>query len=76
MAKKMHSLDILDSASFSMLSNLHGLSNIHLASVLVEQLSQDIKEKNNYVALLDFLIKLSSLVYLYNRITFRSESLI
>ena len=74
MAKKLHSLDILNSTSFSMLSNLQGLSHIHLTSVLVDQLSQDIKERKKYVALLDFLSKEPSLVYLYYKISFLSES--
>ena len=76
MAKKLRSLDILNSTSFSNLSNLLELSNIHLASVLVDQLSQDIKEEKKYIALLDFLKKEPSLVYLYYKITFLSKSLI
>ena len=76
MAKKLHSLDILNTASFYRLSNLQGLSHTHLASVLVDQLSQDIKEKMKYVELLHFLKKEPSLVYLYNKITFLSMSFI
>ena len=77
MAEKLRSLDILNSASFSRLSNLQGLvSHSHLASVLVEQLSQDIKEKKKYVGLLHFLNEEPSLVYLYYKITFLSMSFI
>ena len=76
MAKKLRSLDILNSTSFSKLSNLLELSNIHLASVIVDQLSQDIKEKKKYIGLLDFLKKEPSLVCLYYKITFLSISLI
>ena len=77
MAEKLRSLDILTSASFSRLSNLQGLvSHTHLASVIVEQLSQDIQEKKNYVGLLHFLNKEPSLGYLYCKITLLSMSFI
>ena len=77
MAEKLHSLDILNSASFYRLTNLQGLvSHTHLASVLVDQLSLDIQQKRKYVELLIFLKKEPSLVYLYNKITFLSMSFI
>ena len=76
MAEKLHSLDIINSASFSMLSNIQGLSHTHLSSVLVDQLSQDIKEKRKYVGLLNFLKKEASLGYLNYKITFLSMSFI
>ena len=46
MLKTLHSLDILNPMSYSMLYKLQGLSYIHISSVVVEELSQDIKEKN------------------------------
>ena len=77
MAEKLHSLDILNSASFSRLTNIQGLvSHTHLASVLVDQLSLDIKEKKKYVELLHLLKKEPMLVYLYYKITFLSMSFI
>ena len=77
MAETLHSLDILNSASFYRLTNLQGLvSPTHFASVLVDQLSLDIQQKRKYVELLHFLKKEPSLVYLYNKITFLSMSFI
>ena len=77
MAEKLRSLDILNSASFSRLTNIQGLvSHTHLASVLVDQLSQDIIEKKKYVELLHLLKKEPSLVYLYYKISFQSMSFI
>ena len=72
MAKTLHSLDILNNISFIKVSNLQ-LSNIHLASVLVEELSQDIKERKRYVAFLNFLKKEPSLAYVNYRIFFLSK---
>ena len=76
MAEKLCSSEIFNSASFSRLSNLQGLSHTHLASVLVDKLSQDIKEKRKYVGLLNFLKNEPSLVYLYYKITFLSMTFI
>ena len=75
MSKKIYSLDILNPKSYSMLYKLQGLSNIHISSVLVEELTQDIKEKNKYIAFLDFLKRESSLDFLYQKIYFLSKSL-
>ena len=75
MAKTLHSLDILNPVSYSMLYKLQGLSYIHISSVVVEELSQDIKEKNKYIAFLDFLKRESSLHFLYHKISFLSKSL-
>ena len=73
MAKKLHSVDILNSISFSILFNLQKLSNNHLASVLVNELSQDIKERKKFIAFLDTLKKEPSLAYIYYKISFLSK---
>ena len=65
MAKTLHSLDILNSESFTLISNLQ-LSNNHLAAiVLVEELTQDMVNNNKYKAFLKYLKTESSLVYTY-----------
>ena len=76
MAKTLHSLDILNSKSFSMLSNLQELSNIHLTSLLVEELSQDIRERKKYFAFVNFLKSEPSLINLYYKILFQSKFII
>ena len=68
MAKILHSLDILNTISYVKLSNLGKLSNIHLASVLVEELSQHIKDGKKEVAFLMFLKKEPRLAYVYHKI--------
>ena len=73
LAKKLHSLDIMDCNSFSMLSNLQALSNIHLASVVVDQLSQNIIQRKKHVAFLDFIQREPTLVFIYNKLYFLSK---
>ena len=75
MAKTLHSLDILNSKSQFMLSNLPHLSNIHLASLLVEELSQNIKERKKYVAFQHFLEREPSLIHIHYKMSFLSKSL-
>ena len=77
MATTLHSLDIINSISISqfMLSNLQHLSNIHLASLLVEKLSQDIQERKKYVAFQHFLKQEPSLIHIYYKMSFLSKSL-
>ena len=75
MLKTLHSLDILNPISYSMLYKLQGLSNIHISSVLAEELSQDIKENKKYIEFLDFLEREYSLHYVYYKISFLSKSL-
>ena len=75
MAKILHSLDILNTMSYIKLSHLEGLSNIHLASILVQELSQDIKDRKKDAAFLEFLKKEPKLAYVYNRIFFQSKFL-
>ena len=62
-ALKLHSLNILNSKRFKLLFNLQGLPKTQLASVLVEQLSQDIKHKKKYDAFLSYLKMENSHVY-------------
>ena len=69
----LHSLDILNSTSYVKLSHLEELSNIHIASVLVEELSQHLKDRNKNAAFLEFLKKEPRLVYVYNRILVLSK---
>ena len=73
MAKILHSWDILNTISYIKLSHLEGLSNIHLASILVQELSQDIKDRKKDAAFLDFLKKEPRLAYVYNRIFILSK---
>ena len=73
MAKILYSLDILNSTRFSILSNLK-LSKVHLASVLVDQLLQAMKERKKYVAFLDLLKREPSLVHVYYKMSFLSKS--
>ena len=63
MAEKLHSLDMLSSKSFEQLSNLQGMNNAHLASVLVQELSHDMKDKNKYNSLLSYLKMENAHVY-------------
>ena len=70
MAETLHSLDIMNNISYTKLSNLQQLSKIHLASVLVEELSQDIKKRKKYVVFLNFFKKEPSLAYVNYRIFF------
>ena len=63
MAEKLHSLDMLSSKTFEQLSNLQGMNNDHLASVLVQELSHDLKDKNKYNSLLSYLKMENAHVY-------------
>ena len=64
MAKELHSLNVLNSKSFDLISSIKNeLSNTHMASVLVEELSQDLVEKNKYKAFLLFLKKEKPRIY-------------
>ena len=72
MVEKLHSLNILSSNKFEELSNLQGLTNIHLASVLVEELSDDVKDNKKYKLLLDYL-KLEN-THVYYEILRQSKS--
>ena len=76
MAKELHSLRILNSISFSMLSGLQDLSNKHMASILVKDLSQDIRETKKYIAFLELLRKEPSLDYVCYKMHFLSKYLI
>ena len=73
MAITLHSLDILNNNSFSILSNFQELSNIHLTSLLVEQLSPDIINEKKYIAFLKFLKSESSLMDVYYKMIFLSK---
>ena len=75
MAKTLHALDILNSGSFIKVSNLQALSNTHIASVLVDQFSQDTKEHEKYMAFLFFLENEKSLLYIYHKMYFLSKSI-
>ena len=63
MAEKLHSLDILSLKTFEVLSNLQGMNNAHLASVLVQELLHDMKDKNKYNSLLNYLKMENAHVY-------------
>ena len=63
MAETLHSLNILSSKSFHRISNLQELNNAHLASILVEELSHDLKDREKYNSLLTYLKKENSHVY-------------
>ena len=63
MIETLHSLNILSSNRFELLSNLQGLTNNHLASVLVEELSHDMKDNNKYKLLLQYLRMENAPVY-------------
>ena len=71
LAETLHSLNII---RFYKLPKLQELSNIHLASVIVDQLSQDIKERKKYLAFLNFLKREPSLSYIYYKMSFLSKS--
>ena len=75
MATKLHSLDILNSISLFKLSNSTQLSNIHLASLLVEELPQDIQETKKYVAFQKFLKREPSLIHIHYKMQFLRKSL-
>ena len=75
MARTLHSLDILNSISPFILSNLPQLSSIHLASLLVEKLSQDIQERKKYVAFQHFLKREPSLIHVHYKMSRLSKSL-
>ena len=75
MATTLHSLDILNNISYTKLSNLKQLSNIHFASVLVEELSEDIKERNKYIEFLHFIKREPSLAHVNYGIFFLSKFL-
>ena len=63
MAENLHSLNILSSKRFQLLSKLQGLHNNHIASVLVQELSHDMKDNNKYITLLNYLKIENSRVY-------------
>ena len=67
MAETLHSLNILNSKSFTILSSLKLLSNNHFASVMVKEISHDLKERKKYHAFLKFLLQESSLLYLLTK---------
>ena len=73
MARTLHSLDIWNNISYTKFTNLQQLSNIHLASVLVQKLSEDIKERKKYVEFLIFFRREPSLAYVNYRIFFLSK---
>ena len=75
LAKILHSWDILNTISYIKLSHLEELSKIHLASVLVEELFQHIKDRKKNAAFLEFLKKEPRLAYVYNRIFLLSKFL-
>ena len=75
MAKTLNALDILNSGTFIRASNLQALSDTHLASVLVDELSQDTKEHEKYTAFLIFLEKETSLLYVHYKMSFISKYL-
>ena len=76
MAKELHSLGILNSITFSMLSGLQDLSNQHIASILVKYLSQDIRETKKYIAFLELLRNEPSLNYVCYKMHYLSKYLI
>ena len=63
MAQQLHSWNILTSKTLKVVLNLQGLTNTHLASVLFDQLLQDLKYNNKYHALLGYLKEKNSHVY-------------
>ena len=73
MAENLHSLNILSSKRFELLSNLQGLQNNHLASVLVQELSHDMKDNNKYIALLNYFKMENS--HIYHEILQHSKSI-
>ena len=73
MATTLHSLDILNNITYTKLSILQQLSNIHLASVLVEKLSEDIKHRKKYIEFLLFFKREPSLAYVNYRMLFQSK---
>ena len=75
MIKTLHSLDIINPVNYFLLHKLQGLSNIHISSVLVEELSQDIKENKKYIEFLDFLKRESSLQFVYYKMSLLSKYL-
>ena len=63
MAENLHLLNILSSKRFELLSNLQGLQNNHLASILVQELSHDMKDNKKYISLLNYLKMENSHIY-------------
>ena len=56
MAKKLHSLNVLNSKSYALIISLKkGLSNKQLASILVEELSHDLTNDKKYKVFLKLL---------------------
>ena len=76
MAERLHSLNVLNSESFRNFSNLRGLSNIHLASILVYKLSYDLKSNRKYINFLKLLKGEPKLQYVYYYIIGQSKLLI
>jgi len=64
----LHSFNILNSKSFIQISKLQKLPNANLASVLVKELSHDIKNETKYHAFLEFLKGHHELMYVYYQI--------
>ena len=62
-AQELHLWNILSSNGLEVLLNIQGLTKNHLASVLVDQLSHDMKDINKYHALLGYLKEKNSHVY-------------
>ena len=66
MAEELHSLNILNSKSFILMVNLkNGLTNKHLASILIEEVSHDLIDENKYSAFLKFLKREQPLIHLH-----------
>ena len=63
MAVKLHSLNILHSTTFKRITNWKRVSNVHLASILVQELSHDLKKQNIYRTFLNFLKREHILMY-------------
>ena len=63
MAVKLHSFNILNSTSFKRITNWKRVPNTHLATILVEELSHDLKEQNKYRTFLNFLKREQFLMY-------------
>ena len=66
MAQELYSWNIISSKRLDVLLHLQGLPNTHLATVLVDQLSQDMNDINKYHSLLGYLKEKNS--YVYNEI--------
>ena len=63
MAVRLHSLNILNSKNFKRITNLKRVSNVHLASIMVEELSHDLKDQNKFRTFLHFLKSEHILMY-------------